>query len=781
MGQEKFSRLINNLNENEFKDFVSEFIKPYWKVESSVIVDGPYDAGLDIKVISKGKTAIQVTVNKKYQKKFEADLLKIKRLIDEFDYSTQFLFFISLDLTEESKLELEKKANEIGIKLDLFDAKILASFLSQIEYYNCIDILKKSIPEFLELGPRIYSNEEKLKYDVLTFSSTSQQLKKSILANSIILKIYKNPKINRSKLIEQLVEEMNLDNSRLIEREFERLKESKQIDYNPFFDSEVELTTKQLQIIERRIKLIEIDESLLLAEIANVLSKFGIDRKDDRFLNEIANKLRKLYELSASSSFNEILNKMDNPFVDSASIKDFQAYVMNIREIKENLVDSSIGFLLTRELLTVSGKYPFLKDYSIGKVIIKHVDDDFFQEYSKGKKRIVYIDTQVAIYLICCWIEPSSTWHSIDYKSAVSLVEEFKKENYSIRISELYLSEVAHHVLNFEKLAAFSGVELFDELGSSSNVFLNFFQYLKKNNEIPDDIESISDFLEELGCKKSIHESKMLAHIEGSLKNALLDIGIEVYSIPANLFKEEKFEVKRIIEEILSYRNLSKAEETIERDAAMTAWLLKDEKVNSNFDEVYFLTRDNIFYEIRKRAVSLNPSYKWWQNLRPTRFLDITSLIACNFKNISIDQDLMLLVEDISDFKDSVRKVLDVLSKIVDIKSESGRKLVKEINQIRREYVYEMDQTSMEGIETHSSIPIDVLISNLYEYYNDKKGKYGIKDLVNCINDEENLIRIKSYLLKEVKFYNKNVKWNRDIYRNLDSEIDWHYRTTSNV
>ena len=106
----QLKNLIKSLSEINFKDLIVYYCKTRFNADNVRIIDGPYDGGNDLEII-KGdvdiKRNIQVTINKSYEHKLEADLCKISKLATE---NNQLDFFISQELSKTKRESLETNA-----------------------------------------------------------------------------------------------------------------------------------------------------------------------------------------------------------------------------------------------------------------------------------------------------------------------------------------------------------------------------------------------------------------------------------------------------------------------------------------------------------------------------------------------------------------------------------------------------------------------------------------------------------------------------------------------
>ena len=142
--------VIRSLSAEKFSEAVAIFERSYLNNEI-VSVDGHDDGGCDIKIFKnrkEQKRCVQVTVNKSIKKKIYDDLKKVDELINKYGYSSNFDYFCSVCLSDNSINEYREYANnQYCIELNLYDGNRLAQL-------NCIklqDYLYSLVPKSEDL------------------------------------------------------------------------------------------------------------------------------------------------------------------------------------------------------------------------------------------------------------------------------------------------------------------------------------------------------------------------------------------------------------------------------------------------------------------------------------------------------------------------------------------------------------------------------------------------------------------------------------------------------
>lgn len=768
----QYAKLIESVTKEQFDTIVKSFIECYWDLETVVLVDGKGDGGIDFKLFqnkSHLKIPLQVTVEKKPYEKLLKDLPKVQKLAVQHGYSNELYFFTTHSISE-SKLNsiVEDARTKHGIALNVIDSKFIAANLLNPKFRRTKAIIRTLFSDILSTNEPLFSKVEKLKFDLIIYGSQTTEIKTKILDSYILLEIFNNGQELELKSLEAKINKTFSvsSESTLCKRALDKLYQQHKIRFNGHGNSQkIQLVEEEINRIETILDDLELKEESLVSSTQLILDKYGLT---DQFKTVISH----VYQI-----FKDIHNKDLHEIASRAEISpEFKSLKAFIELLEDKVGDKQQARLVAKEIIKTCESNDFLQRLSSGELFSKLIKEPEFETYVNISQRIVYLDTSIALHLICALYNPKSRSKNLLYKTAVELLNHCSKakEKISLKISSLYLEEIARHILDSVKVIEYYKYDFFLKLGRSNNVFLNFFEEMLKLGELPDDIENIEAFLIDMGFDISeVPGEKVPRYVHEVILKIFEESGIELVHIEdySQTNKLMFGEIKKNIEVELLNRKDTRHSEIIKRDTLMCCYLFDSQK-HENVDPI-FITWDNIFYEVRKVYHSSHPNASFWHLFRPAKFLDHMSLISLSINSSCITQDILSLIENEFGLQKKVAHLKDIFLKILDIKSESGIKLIQGMSKLQAEELYKLKEKAGDNEATiQENTSVEHLISRLFDYYKDKKGKYDLEDLKACTASESNLKLLIDYIKKELESYQRSGKWEKSIYQNLDYIIE---------
>lgn len=284
----QLKNLIKSLSEINFKDLIVYYCKTRFNADNVRIIDGPYDGGNDLEII-KGdvdiKRNIQVTINKSYEHKLEADLCKISKLATR---NNQLDFFISQELSKTKRESLETNAIlNHNITLKIYDANILAQ--------EPINGLRERVYKYHNIDTNIsvdIDKNTKILFDVLTLGKKSVEAKKNFFTSLVLSCIYNNPHIKYHQLAELIKPQLkNKIDDDYLKKEINALKQ-KQIVLSPTTDKwEFYLSDNKQQEINEIYQQCNLLEKILLRDVHNFIEANAIPCSE----SDLCNAIKSLY------------------------------------------------------------------------------------------------------------------------------------------------------------------------------------------------------------------------------------------------------------------------------------------------------------------------------------------------------------------------------------------------------------------------------------------------------------------------------------------------------
>lgn len=768
-----YVKWFKGLSIEQFNEIVTAFIKNYWNYPNVILVDGPNDGGLDFKIYEnkrKKSIPLQTTTDLNTYNKLKKDLKKISDLIDKYGYESKFHFFYSGSASEGKLLDLVEHAKtEYDIDLEIIDSKIIGGIAENIKYSN----LKQTIIKVIDIKPldntEYFNKFDKLKYDVYTYGEDAHDIKSSIADSFIINTLYINGKSNKEDVKKTVNEEININGEGgYCDRRFQELIKVGKISISGTFDEFLELSSDETERLNKIKNDIDFQEQYFATEISSLIKNHNLSVKTA----DIISKVHELYKESYQKDFLEINELVEEDAVEKNILSSLQKYIFELT--KDWKKSEKVG----EDLFEICSLTDFLQRIASTDFFCKMIDNNDLEAYLNKQPKSVFLDTSVLLYLICSYYNKNSSFDNIYYKVTNNLLDYTQKGDIQIKlhVSFNYLKEVAYHILNAYRLNTFMELGIFDNLGKTSNIFINFFQHLDGNDELEYDIEDFKDFLSDFGFdyELSNNEEESLQYLAESLESILEENDVEVIEIPDYFHSSNKFErkvygeIKKELELIHTGNGNNRPELTVINDTFMLCYFYNK---YCEHPDSFLLTWDNSFSQLRQKYHRKHPKVPFWHLFRPGKLLDHFTLLNFKPDSSNLSLDLLSIVENDFDIQGKVRSLNDLLVRIIDLKSKSGISLAKGIMEIRTKEVYNVKRKHSEIPDFKDIQPIDNLLLNVNSYYKTRKGKYTLNDFKNILSKEENIDIVLQLIEKEINFFTENSKFSNKIYQDFDALI----------
>jgi hypothetical protein len=268
------------------------------------------------------------------------------------------------------------------------------------------------------------------------------------------------------------------------------------------------------------------------------------------------------------------------------------------------------------------------------------------------------------------------------------------------------------------------------------------------------------EYLESFGISvnKAEHDERN-EYINQCLILLFKDNGVLIDDVPPynkNYQTKKDFDnIEKALAEIYSRSQINRHPRSLMFDSLLLTHIynLQDQLIDPTI-----ITWDKTFHEFRKEFQPNNPNFRYWHLFTPGKFLDHMSLLKFKINGSAISKEILSMIETEYEVVKGVKKVADVLTTIIDLKSTTGINLTKGLADIRSTYIYQIQVDQDEKIEQDESLPADEVISNLVDYYSSSKSEFNFSDFVESLKIE-NVI---TNLLDIVRFETDNfIKYNK--------------------
>ncbi|MEO8150242.1 MAG: hypothetical protein ABI723_21590 [Bacteroidia bacterium] len=750
----QLTSLLESLEKKEFDKIVKIYLQKEYNFEKIIFTDGKNDTGLDIRVFDfEGqKIQYQLTTQKSstnaemasFVKKVMEDLSKAKTNLTEFRFKDKLIFFYSKTLTNKKIRELESMAfKDYSINLEIIEATRLAE-----ESENIIEIQAElfKINELDKFQADNSSFDNTLLYDLLSFGKPTE-FKIQVIDSFILQLFYKHDKLSKEEIIKACEEKFSVkENIVFYEKLLSKFQTEKKVTRDKI-SNDYSLTPDEKIRLKKKNEQFELDKNLFIREINEILIKYNQQDNIDDYIKE----LKQLYIDNFNTDLTDALNN-DEEFHIFNICKDFSKF------IDKKLRNKAQSKTLSKELLKYCLNNKFIQKIAASKVYSSKIDNNRLENYLSKKKKI-FIDTAVGLHSLCYYYKPKNNFKDYFYKATKNLIEFANNENIKLNISERYIWEIQSHIKDAFNLIPFTSIPNFERLGSSRNVFYNFYNYLKISNSVESE-KSFSEFLQEFGFKE---------HNSGKSFNSIIEHSLsQVNIIKQDIIRDYKIdETNRLFENALAKFYKNKSTFTRNNDSIMVEFLA-DKDVEIHPLQPVFITWDKTFFEVHTKYINKFPNSQNWLMLTPNKIIDVYSLLKFSINSETVTENLLALISD--DIITNTHSLVDTLSFILNPEDEVGLEYTNrlagiresEINSVNKEEVTPPDNFEGEAV-------IDDIFFNLTNYYNDKVNKldefkmiFTKKELI------DDVVKILSKAIKE--FYDKKILDNT-LYTDFDKLI----------
>lgn len=757
MSQKKLLvNLINALEKHEFDKVVKIYLKEIHDFKRIVNTDGKDDVGLDIKIFSLNGIKIQfqlttqksATKQEKYQfdKKIKEDLTKAKLNHDKYDYSDKLIFFYSKSLTNKVIRENERLAfTEYGINLELIDANRIAEESDDyIEIQRAIYKLNDIDGSGKHDG--IFNDKNKnLVMDLIGFGKSSE-IRKQIVESYILHLLFENKKMDKSKIIGSCVSKFNAkDNLVFYEKLFAQLTTQRRIikskdKHNYILHSDEESRINNL------FQKYDLEEEVFLKNIQEILSFYNMDGELESFIQQ----LKIIYTENFNSDIFDVIIKSESSDLTSLS-RDFKKFIENKLGDKEQTTSLAI------KLLSFCQDNKFIQKYCAGKVFSETTNSDSLERYVNTQKRI-FVDTQIALYVLCYFYKPKCDNKNYFFQISKSLIEYNKANDISLNIFENYIWEIGNHIQEAISLIPFTSLPSFQKLGSSRNVFYNFYLFLDSN--CLNNSKSFAEFLNDFGFNQSINSKSLESKIEYYLEN----VGIKKYKI------EKRYDItntQEIIQNELIASNKFKTKFSLNNDAIMTEFL-SDNDVTIHPLQPIFTTWDKTFFKIRVKYFKDYPNSQRWFLFTPSKLIDHYAMLDFSIDSETVSREMLALISD--EIVVNTHSLLDAVTWILNPNEEIGLEYTNKLAEIRDNEIHQIKQNQVVvPDEVEGEAVIDDVFYKLTSYYNEPEK--DIDELKIVFTKREFFDEVIEILLREVENFYETKHISEALFSDFDKLI----------
>lgn len=731
--------VIHSLSPEKFSEAVAIFERYYLNNEI-VSVDGHNDGGCDIKIYKnrkEQKRCVQVTVNKSIKKKIYDDLKKVDELINKYGYSSNFDYFCSVCLSDNSINEYREYANNnYCIELNIYDGNRLAQL-------NCVKLqeyLYSLLPKSEDLT---IDKATRLLYQMLASGNDTSGIKNSILYSIIISILYERGPLSIEELSSEFKSRIKIElpNITLAVR---RLSDDSRVIYNSQLDR-VQLTESERESVSDVIATSNIIEEEFISQFNALLLKYQIDPSvSEGLLSDIKNLYKNTYKSDIDGTS------------DTTQMQLIDAFKGNLSIYCHGEIDS-----LFCELKELCDNNSYLNRITASESFLSLYQSDGLEHYLNHKKKIIFLDTPAIVYFLLSKFSDRivQDWNDPDYKSMCSL-SEMRKQNedrIELCVYRSYLYEVAWEIKKALQLSWLDECSFTDALGDTANNFYNYYHFMRENDyfEVDESIDSVEDLIYSMGIDDTdVYSLYFVPNAVKDLSDILEAYGILVEdTVKSDCFQESKI----VYEKQLMHLAKTKSPNAIANDVSQMLYLLTDD-AEANDEDLFLSTWDSTLFSLRDELIKYDDAnyFRYFNICNPAVLSNRIALEYFNIDQSAITNDVFLYAEKEYDLSKRIKSLRDIIAPILGKKDNRNSKLIRAINTIKKEQL----RTSGGNDYTQDSIksvPLEDVLLQMTKADTNDKGFF--QKFVEFVNNEDNTDYVIRIIEKGISSKSKNVEY----------------------
>ena len=660
--------------------------------------------------------------------------------LESFKTENEFLYEICNAYLIRNKVHVSPDLSDLEILTYLRDLLVvyLYAVLQFKEQINSLPIsqIQSSISDQVLNG-----DENKMLFDFISFGNTTTEIKTQIIEAFILHYLIDKDFENISNLIKSADEYLKTGLSEpFYRRKIENLRQSSKVEYVDIQKNTIRLTVNEKSRLCKVQGAFKDNKELFLLYYKEIIDNYGFESHFDPILEKLTDFFVSNFNIDVKEVY-----KSDISETEDRILVDFLKYLQGITN------DEEIAKNLLIELLKLCEQSDFVVRISASKVIGKLTNPEYFQNYIRSQRRIVYIDTQLVLYALCTGYVRKSKYENIYYLIIEELIEYAKEHpNLELRFSRLYLSEISYQLKLALLLIPFEDVTSPD---LSTNVFYQFYDHLKQNDLLKENDESLAAFLENwlIVSEDDALNREWDEIISSNISNLLQEeLQIKVISLP---YYSNRDSAISVLEETIKQNSLSpKSFHLLSNDALMVCHLSNLEEHET---EPFFLTWDKTFTYYRRefKAKFKRMEIISWHLFNPSKFLNHMSLIDFKIDPKSITNEYLSIMESMG-LHEKTRTIFDNMNRFLDIKNISKTQRRKYIELTKgifneKEFSYEINLPEVE-IKAKISKPFETILDGINSYYHDSTTKYSIDFYRNMLLNEDYFLKVVEIIKNEI-------------------------------
>jgi hypothetical protein len=311
-------------------------------------------------------------------------------------------------------------------------------------------------------------------------------------------------------------------------------------------------------------------------------------------------------------------------------------------------------------------------------------------------------------------------------------------------------------------LIPFSQLDNFRKLGSSKNVFYNFYLFLL-DQDLIDEETNFNEFLGQYGFDETSSQDSINSKISSHLNK----VNIEKYELD---YQYEIDETNRIFEDALNLNNKFKSAFTRNNDSIMVEFLA-DNDVNVHPIQPVFLTWDRTFYDVQKKYFKSYPDCQKWLMLPPGKLIDSYAILKFKIDDESVSENLLALISD--ELITNAHALVDTIKFILDPKDEVSLEYTNRLAQIREEEIDKINRkVSTPPEDFGGDAVIDEVFYSLSNHFQEKDDDKYFGYFKEIFTKKELMKTVIDSVISAVDSFYKNQEIDSKLFKTFEKLVE---------
>lgn len=748
MSQKKsLIHILESCEKHEFDKVVKSYLREVYSYTRVINTDGKDDIGLDIKVLDDSgcKYQYQLTVQRSdnvreksaLKRKILEDVQKAKENCKD-GYENLLFFFYSYRLTNKSISAYKREAlKDYGIQLEIIDANQIAEEAENLAKLKEIIYSLSNLSVF-KTSSFEDSKKNHLIYDLVSFGKTSE-IKLEIVKAYILQELYMQLSLTGEDIEKSCNDNFKSSENTVFYKKL--LQNLYNIEQKVLYDKKSKtysLTEETRKEISNTNEQINVEKAYFVNQIGTILTENEIVF----LLDDVLKLLKEFY----IATFDKRIKSLDTGDLEECNV--LLSLLTNRGKVPSHKAKD-----ILMSLFSICDDNKYMQKVCAECVFSSKVNLNDLEKYAREKKK-VYIDTTIALYLLCYYYQDTDNYKSYYYNLSKGFCQFCKKNKIKLYITNRYLFEISSHIREAFNFIPFSKLQSFSDLGTSRNVLYNFYLHLQRHEQID---YSYEEYLSKF--KFGVYDSN--TKLNQTISLYLDNLGVEVVEI------QKGYEIdnsSKLIANTLIYNNKAKTNFALTNDAIMLEFL-GDKDIEVHPIEPVFVTWDKIMFKVLKDYFNEHLNAQEWMQFTPSQFIDRYSLLSFSINEETISKEMLALLS--GDFVQQTYSLIDSLTLILNPEEKVGREYVNAFIEMKKENIYTISKDSDEDSDSQETDIIDYTVHKIVQHFSESREK-----LKNLFSMEELFPTVLNSIKTLIEHYTKDKKIENEDFSSLDNLID---------